>query len=76
MKLSHIIEGLQILSKYYETPDGYHTCAEHDVLHAYATPIPLSGEDLKRMYELGWGQEGREREPAEYDKDEGWYAFT
>ena len=42
MKLNNLIEGLTILNRYYDKPDGYHTCAEHDMFYAGPTDRPLS----------------------------------
>lgn len=75
MKLSAIIEGLQIAQKYYDSPDSYQTCAEHDVLHLYPT-APMSQEDFDRMVELGWRQNHWRDEKTPYDHAEGWRAFT
>jgi len=65
MRTSAIIEGLQILEKYRDKPDGYHCSAEHDVLYVYATDRPVSAVDLDRLSELDW-----------FQSDEGWTCFT
>jgi hypothetical protein len=57
MKTSAIIEGLQILSKYYEPHDGYHNGAEHDVLYAYPTTRRVDRPDVEQLVKLGWIQE-------------------
>lgn len=82
MKTPAIIEGLTILQKYRDKPDGFHTGAEHDVLYSYATDKPLSQEDLTRMVELDWWQEvscgdrDDEFSVEHYDASEGWSCFT
>lgn len=78
MKLSKFIEGLNILRPYYKDQDGYHIGAEHDQFYAYATDQPLTQEDQKRMCELGWFQPdgGMSEDGGEYDKENGWSAFT
>jgi len=76
MKLNNLIQGLQILQKYYNKPDGYKTCAEHDVIYAHSTDKPLSEEDFKKMYKLGWFQENTDSEEPKYFEEEGWQAFT
>lgn len=82
MRLNHFVEGLQILSRYYEKPEGHHIGAEHDQFYAYATEKPLSTEDVARMLELGWFQpeaeydHGDDMKPENYDPAEGWSAFT
>jgi hypothetical protein len=65
MKTKDIIEGLTILERYRDKPDGYNCDAEHDVLYAYATDRPVEQPDLARLIELGWFQE------VEYDEDDG-----
>lgn len=57
MQTAKIIEGLTILEKYRDKPDGYNTGAEHDVVYAYETDKPVEQPDLSRMFELGWRQE-------------------
>jgi hypothetical protein len=74
MQLSKIIEGLTVLSKYYDK-DGYHTGAEHDQFYTYATDRPVSPDDVANLKELGWFQPDME-DDAEYDPEEGWSAFT
>lgn len=81
MRTNDIIEGLQILQKYRDKPDGYSVGAEHDILYAYETDRPVEVEDLKRLIELGWFQEdvdcGDDKFSIEhYQSDEGWAAFV
>jgi hypothetical protein len=81
MPTTHIIEGLTILEKYRDKPDGYNTGAEYDILYAYATDRPLSPEDVKRMVELGWHQHevdfgDGDFEARHYNPDEGWAKYT
>jgi len=65
MRLSNLREGLEILSRYFNRPDGYHTYAEHDLLYVAAPDKPICDDDLKRLEELGWVFES-----------DGWRAFT
>lgn len=51
--LSEIIEGMQILQKYYEK-DGWHVGAEHDIIYMYETSRPVSEEDREKLDQLGW----------------------
>ncbi len=67
MKTADIIEGLTILQKYRDKQDGYDVDAAHDELYVRRTDRPLSQQDLTRMVELHWFQEG-----AEYDSDDGY----
>lgn len=80
MKTTAIIEGLQILEKYRDKPDGFNCGAEHDEIHAYPTDKPLSTEDLGKMIELGWLQTRPDYSTAfsasDYRVNEGWYCFT
>lgn len=80
MKINDFIEGIQILSKYYDKPNGYHIGAEHDVFYVYSTDRQVATEDLNKLCELGWFQDadtGDEDEfkPEHYDPEEGWQAF-
>ena len=82
MKTSAIIEGLTILQKY-RNADSYAIGAEHDIIYAYETDMPLSTQDVKRMVKLGWFQEDAsipDEAPdyswEHYDSDEGWAAYV
>ena len=57
MRTSEIIEGMSILLKYYDNPNGYHTGVENDVLFMYTTDRPVSEPDILRLIELGWLQD-------------------
>jgi hypothetical protein len=86
MKTRDIIEGLAILEKYRESPDGCNCGAEHDVLYAYATDRPVLQPDLDRLVEMGWFQgdadygddeeTGGDFAAKHYLPDEGWECFT
>jgi hypothetical protein len=78
MKLHELSQAIQILTPYYDDPDGYHVGAEHDVMYLYATDRPLSAEDVARMLALGWFQESgaTDDDPEAYDAEEGWQSFT
>lgn len=83
MKTSAIIEGLTIIEKYRDTPHGFNTGAEHDAIYAYPTDRPIGGDDLARLVELGWLQEGTECDDADdaefdvqyYDQAESWVCY-
>ncbi len=75
MRLGNFREGLEILTRYFNDPDGYHIGAEHDQIYIYATNRPLSEEDVAKMVELGWFQDELP-EDAPYDPEEGWSVFT
>jgi hypothetical protein len=82
MRLSNLIEGLQILQPYYDNPDGFHVGAEHYQFYAYTTDKPLPEEAVKRMVDLGWFQpdvdvdDGEYFQAKNYVADEGWSAHT
>jgi hypothetical protein len=80
MTTAKIIEGLTILEKYRNEPDGYNCGAEHDVLWAYATDKPVEGADLDRLIEMGWAQDRESYEedfgPQHYNPEESWRAYT
>ncbi len=83
MKLSNIIEGLTILSRYYDKPDGYHNSAYHEILYAYSTDKPVSTEDVARLADLGWRQPDASTaddegvwEAGDYDPNENWAAYV
>jgi hypothetical protein len=73
MKLSELIDGLNILRSYYKG-DGFHFGCEHDQFYAYATDKPLTGEDVQKIRDLGWFQPELD-DDAPYDPAEGWSAF-
>ena len=80
MKTSAIIEGLMILSKYWDD-DGYHCGGEHDAIWADKTPRPLDLNDVRRLIDLGWFQEDADCDDEDfaakhYDADTGWNCFT
>ncbi len=54
MRTKDIIEGMQILSKYYEKSDGSHTGADHDIIFMYEPELKISEKDLARLEELNW----------------------
>ncbi len=76
MNLNNLIEGIQILQKYYNTPGGYHVSSWHETICLYATDRPLNQVDSERMLELGWNQENYSEDDGEYDVEEGWYAYV
>ena len=81
MRTKDIIEGLTILEKYQDTPDGSICGAEHGQLFAFDTDQPVVGDDLDRLIEMGWFQEdadlGEDRKfmAKHYDPSVGWAAY-
>lgn len=78
MQLSKFIEGLTILRPHYNDQDGYHLGAEHDQIYIYATDTPLSEEELKKLYGLGFFQPDVEDfvGPESYQPQDGWSAYV
>jgi hypothetical protein len=86
MNIDRLIEGLQILNKYFDAPDRAFVRAEHDIIGVNNTDKPISTEDLTKLYALGWLQpdvEQPEEEEgtfsevsAEYDPDESWVRYV
>ena len=82
MTTKNVIEGLSILEKYRDKPDGYNTGVEHDQIYAYPTAKPVNDDDLKRLVELGWFQQDVETGDDDefgakhYDAAEGWSCFV
>lgn len=77
MKMSEVIQGLQILQKYFDE-NSYNVMAEHDQIYVARTDKPLNSEDLIRVFELGWIQEDVEEDENGnlYDPELGWTAFV
>ncbi len=75
MKLSEFTEGLDILKKYFNDPNGYHIGSEHDQFYVYATDKPVSDEDVKILLELGWFQPETNDDDG-YSPEDGWSVFT
>lgn len=75
MNLANLIEGLAILSKYFNDPSGYYVQADHDVIYITATNIPVQLRDVELLYELGFFQKGEDTLDS-YDPDKDWQAYT
>lgn len=79
MKLDKLVEGITILSRYFDDPAGRHVGAEHDIIYVYETNNPVSDEDVVKLKELGWHQPEVDEDDdgnAPYDPEEGWGAFV
>lgn len=87
MKVMAVIEGLTILTKYWDDLSLHHLEAIHhleavpNVLCALRTNRPVSDGDIKRLIELGWFQnEGNYEEdeaftPELYDREAEWFYY-
>ena len=81
MKNEYIIEGMTIISKYYNKDNNYNVGAEHDILYLFETDKPVSKEDLKTLIDLGWTQEEADFVDetftiAAYDQGLSWSAYV
>ena len=50
--MSNLIEALQIFLKYRD--EQFPTQCEHDMLYVHVDPSVVSGEDIKRLEEIGF----------------------
>jgi hypothetical protein len=58
MKVSSIIEGLQIIQKSKpESESDFHFRAEHDQIFAGSLNWKMSAKDKKRLDDIGWEQD-------------------
>lgn len=75
MKVSHLIEGLLILSRYYDEDDCHLGSYRHE-LYMCITDKPLSTSDANRLFDLGWYQvdpnTDMEVEGRDYNRNYGW----
>lgn len=82
MRTIDIVNGINILLKYYEKQDGYHSGSDHDEFYMYPTIQPLTPDDLQKMIALGWIQvyQGRDYSrdfsAQDYIPTESWIAYT
>lgn len=77
MRLNDFLQGITILQKYYNNPNGFHLGADHDVIYLYGTDSPLTEEDFKRLTDLGWTQFGwvnTDNDYSLYNAEESWVA--
>lgn len=74
MNLKNLVEGIEILRKHFDNPDGYHLGAEHDQVYIYATDKPLDAENVTALRSLGWFQPDTSED--DYAPEESWSAFT
>jgi len=72
MKLNKILEGIQIIQKYYDNPDGdgFYMESERDLILMTPTHKEMALKDFKKLKELGWFQE-----TEEFDMDALWQAY-
>lgn len=62
----NIAEGFGILVRYFDDPNAYHVCAEHDIIYVSNPDNPIAEDHIKLLSHIGWT----------YDEDEEhWYVF-
>ena len=66
MQIGRLIEGLQIIARHVGD-DAFSVDAEHDILYAGGTELPLTETEKARMTELGCFED---------DDVERWAAYT
>lgn len=81
MNIKNLVEGINLLRKAFNDPDGYHIGAEHDAFYVYETDRPLSDEEAQKLIDLGWFQEGisdpsKDFTLEDYDSAESWCAYV
>ena len=86
MRTTAIIEGLTILEKYRNSPNGFNVSAEHDQIYVHKTDRPVSGKDIDRLISLHWFQDevdfgddeetGGDFAAKHYDPEESWSCFV
>lgn len=81
MGLKNLLDGIEILRKYYNNPDGYNMAAEHDIFYMYSTDRPIINDDLMTLISLDWIQEENVDENGDftienYSSDEGWAFYV
>lgn len=57
MSAKNIIDGLQILSNYYDDQEEYYAMSANDCIVADATDWPMTSFDVVKMINLGWFQQ-------------------
>ena len=80
MKTKGVIEGMQIISKYYNN-DGFNVKTEHEIIYMSFTDCCIESSDIKKLIEWGWFQEGITEENEDfkledYSIEENWLCFT
>jgi len=79
MRLSNFVTGLEMIRKYFDNPDGFHTNAEHDIFCVDRTDKPIERATVETLVGLGWFQEGiggpNGYTADDYDPQEPWAAF-
>ena len=73
MTFNEVLEGMEIIGKYYDDKDDFHVSAEHDQIYLDNTDRPICEEDLQTLDQLGWFQTNISEG---YDPDEMWSAFV
>lgn len=75
MNLKNFLEGVAIISKYYDNPEGYHIGADNDQIYLYATDNAITEEDISTLRDLGWFQPEVGTDD-EYSPGDGWSSWV
>jgi len=66
-------QGLNILAKYFEDPNGPHVCsAEEGMVYIQVTDRPMSKDDVAWMKSMNWLQTRSDDRQDPYDPEMGW----
>lgn len=77
MNIPNLIEALQIFSKYTIKPDCSWIEASHDQLYVQSMDSLINEQDLSRLAELGWFQDGGiEIANGEQSMEDAWTCYT
>jgi hypothetical protein len=77
MMLKNLVEGIEIMRKYYDDPDEHHHTCEHDEFIMFPTDNRISEEDYEVLVALDWYQPEVANDDHEYnfyDQEESWVA--
>jgi hypothetical protein len=73
--IKDLLEGIAILSKYYEDPEGHNYTCEHDEFIMFRTQTRVDKEDYLALIDLGWDQPEAGNDDHDYDlydEEESW----
>jgi hypothetical protein len=74
MKLNELKAAIEILTKYYNNPAGYHVGADHDQIYFFRVDKSMDDKDIEKLRDLGFFQPHVNDEV--YNPQEGWSAYT
>ena len=77
--MKNLIEGLQILSKYYNNLNDCRISAAHDTIYISTTDNEIPESDVNKLIELGWFQDvyfGDKFTYGDYEYNKSWVLFV